>query len=95
MNKKYSITIKDLETGKTLVNDETNAIIGSYKTDETSETASMLYTDCNGLDLICILTATEKLIKKVFNDNPALFLKRFLLDAIEKANEDEEGGETE
>ncbi len=95
MDKKYSITIKDLETGEMLVNDEkTNAIIGAFEADEKGATA-ILFTECNSIDLIEILVTVENLVKKTFKENPELFLKRLLLDAIEKHNAAEEGGETE
>ena len=94
MKEKYSITIKDLETGETLVDDVTNAIIGSFNADEKGK-AQMLFTSCDTIDLIELLVSAERLVKKVFNDKPELLLKRLMLEALEAKAATEEGGETE
>ena len=70
---KYTVTIKDNETGEILQNHETNAIIGGASLAD-DVTASIIVTSCTGKELIAAYKATQKAIDKIVEDNPILLL---------------------
>lgn len=95
MEKKLSITIKNLETGETLVDKETNAIIGAYDNADEQCIGTMFFTSCSNLDVIELLVTMEKVIKKAWKNDPKLLFARLFLDTQAAEREAEEGGETE
>lgn len=78
MEKKFNLTIKNLETGETLVDDNTNAIVCTYNAD--GKSGSILFTSCDTVDLIEVLVTAEKLIKQAYTDKPNVLLARLFLE---------------
>lgn len=68
---KFHITIKDNETGETLRDIDTNAIIGGVVKEEGSET--ILIAKCNDYDLAKAVIATEMGTKHVKRQKGLLF----------------------
>lgn len=64
--KKFHITITDNETGETIVDQDTKAIIGAFDSDEDS-TAGMGFTHCNATELLATATGAKKVANKLMN----------------------------
>lgn len=70
---KYTVTIKDNESGEILQNHECNAIIGGVSLADDGA-ASIIVTSCTGKELICAYKATQIAMDKMLEDNPILVL---------------------
>lgn len=92
--KKFNIVIKDLETGETLVDDVTSAIVGSFEAGERGA-AEMAFVSCKGSELLQALRGAEDVIEKIYVEHPELLIKGKMLELLDLAKAVEEGGETE
>ena len=70
---KYTVTIKDNETGEILQNHECNALIGGVSLADNG-VASIIVTSCTGKELLGAYKATQNSIEKIIEDNPILLL---------------------
>lgn len=91
--KKFNIVIKDLETGKEIVNEETSAIVGSFEAGERGA-AAMAFVSCKARKLLTVLHGAENVIEKIYVEHPELLVKRAMLELIDLADAVEERGET-
>lgn len=82
---KFTLTIKDNESGEILQNHECNAIIGGVSLGN-PDAASIIVTSCTGKELFSAYKATQKSMNKVVEDNPILLLA----DLFGKLNEKED-----
>ena len=57
----FHITVTDLTTGDTLIDENSEAILGSIACDDGVHGIS--YTHCNALKIIKVVTVTEKVVK--------------------------------
>lgn len=65
---KLHITVTDNETGETIVDSDTNAIIGAL--DQGDEgTGAMLFTSCNVIDLAATADAAIGSVRKAIDDD--------------------------
>lgn len=64
--KKFHITITDNETGETIVDQDTKAIIGAIDGSE-DVTSAMGFTHCNVIELLATATAAKKTADKLLN----------------------------
>lgn len=83
---KYTVTIKDNESGEILQNHETNAIIGGVSLADNS-VVSLIVTSCTGKELMGAYKATQKAMDKIVEDNPILSIVD-LLGKLEKEDTD-------
>lgn len=92
--KKFNIVIKDLETGETLVDDVTSAIVGSFEAGERGA-AAMAFVSCKTRELLQALRGAEDVIEKIYVEHPELLIKGKMLELLDLAKAVEERGETE
>lgn len=82
---KYTITIRDNETGEIVNSIGCNAIIAGIS--ESDKFSSFAATQCTGNDLLGTLDAAKDAIKSVLNDVPppiaVHFMKHFAADLLE------------
>lgn len=72
--KKFQIIIKNRETGETLVDANTKAIIGAI--DEDEGTCSICFTTCNGVELAATATAAILVANEAMADLPLSFRRK-------------------
>ena len=84
---KFHITITNNETGETVRDHDTNAILAVV--DHGEQTGSLLLTACDVDTMLNVVARLEELTKRIYKKNPELFL---LLKAFQakKARETEE-----
>lgn len=87
--KKFKITIKDLEENKTIVDEETDGIMGAILKG-IGETRQIFLTACSGIELITLVDGVEETIKEAKEDDPMLKFASQLLKAIEDTKKDED-----
>lgn len=68
---KYTVTIKDNETGEIVREVECNSIVGGISINE-EKSASIGIADCEGRELLGACESAKKAIYKVLEDDPAL-----------------------
>ena len=59
--KRFRITITDLYDKETLVDTETDGILGSYLLDYEEDCKQMLVTNCSGYGLVSLIKSTENI----------------------------------
>ena len=79
MNKKRHITITDNETGETLQDADTCAIIGGYVVDDGS--VGILCVHCHLIDHAKAVHAAERVIERSYQEHPELKLATLLAAA--------------
>ncbi len=89
----FHVTITDLTTGETLIDENSEAIIGSIVCDDGVHGIS--YTQCNVLKIIKAVTVTEKIVKstkeKVVKKIPPAIIPALLFgDNDEEEEEDDD-----
>lgn len=62
---KFRITITDLETGETKIDEKTNCIIGAYNRND-GTVATLTIVDCKKLDLVHAIHGAQTVIDKLF-----------------------------
>lgn len=67
----FHITITDLETGKTLHDTDTGAIIGAFDAPNAG-TNSICFTACNTIELLATLMAVDKALNHLYEKEPEL-----------------------
>ncbi len=91
----FHITITDLTTGETLIDENSEAILGSIACDDGVHGIS--YTQCNALKIIKAVTVTEKIVKstkeKVFKKIPPELISELLFGDNDDDEEEEEDDE--
>ena len=92
--KKFNIVIKDLETGETLVDDVTSAIVGSFEAGERGA-AAIAFVSCKGKELLTTLRGAEDVIEKIYVEHPELLINGKIAELLDIMKAVEEGGETE
>lgn len=94
---KYTVTIKDNETGKIVREVECNSIVGGVSFNDT-ESASIGISSCNGKELLGACQSARKAISKIIKDSPALrlFYSLYEMELIsEMMSEKEEKEDTD
>ena len=91
--KGFHITITDLTTGETLIDENSEAILGSIVCDDGVHGIS--YTQCNALKIIKAVTVTEKIVRstkeKVVKKIPPELISDLLFgDDDEEEEEDDD-----
>lgn len=89
----FHITVTDLTTGETLIDENSEAILGSIACDDGVHGIS--YTHCNALKIIKVVTVTEKVVKstkeKVVKKVPPELISDLLFgDDDEEEEEDDD-----
>lgn len=88
----FHITITDLTTGETLIDENSEAILGSIACDDGVHGIS--YTHCNVLKIIKAVTVTEKIVKstkeKVVKKVPPELITDLLFGDNDEDEEEEE-----
>lgn len=88
----FHITITDLTTGETLIDENSEAILGSIACDDGVHGIS--YTQCNMLKIIKAVTVTEKIVKstkeKVVKKIPPELITDLLFGDDDDDEEEEE-----
>lgn len=87
--KKFKIIIKDLEENKTIVDEETDGIIGATLKG-IGESSQIFLTNCTGLEILTLIDSIETTIKEAKEDDPMLKFASQLLKTIENIKKDEE-----
>ena len=72
---KFRITITDLETGVTKIDEKTDCIIGAYNKNDGTVSA-LSFANCKTIDLACTIQGTQVVIKELFKKRSKL--KRLL-----------------
>jgi len=67
--KKFHITLTDNETGETLIDSDTSAIIGAFDLGE-GNTGSLYALACNGLIKVCTIAGAMATLERVRKDDP-------------------------
>lgn len=79
---KFRITITDLETGETKIDEKTDCIIGAYN--KNAGTVSALsFANCKTIDLACTIQGTQVAIKELFKERSKLKVLSGLLELME------------
>lgn len=85
---RFHITITDHEEKRTLVDIDTDCIIGAI--DETEDkTRCLCYTSCNSVTLAHAIDGAQTVIAKILQEDPRLSLLLMLLKQAEEATDDE------
>lgn len=88
----FHITITDLTTGETLIDENSEAILGSIVCDDGVHGIS--YTQCNVLKIIKAVTVTEKIVRstkeKVVKKIPPAIIPALLFGDNDEDEEEEE-----
>lgn len=88
----FHITVTDLTTGETLIDENSEAILGSIACDDGVHGIS--YTHCNALKIIKVVTVTEKVVKstkeKVIKKIPPELITDLLFGDNDEDEEEEE-----
>ena len=88
----FHITITDLTTGETLIDENSEAILGSIACDDGVHGIS--YTQCNALKIIKAGTVTEKIVRstkeKVVKKIPPAIIPALLFGDNDEDEEEEE-----
>lgn len=88
----FHITITDLTTGETLIDENSEAILGSIVCEDSVHGIS--YTHCNALKIIKAVTVTEKIVKstkeKVVKKVPPEIISDLLFGDDDDDEEEEE-----
>lgn len=88
----FHITITNLTTGETLIDENSEAILGSIACDDGVHGIS--YTQCNVLKIIKVVTVTEKIVKstkeKVVKKIPPAIIPALLFGDNDDDEEEEE-----
>lgn len=87
--KEFHITITDNETGETIHDSDTNAIVGSILDDDGVFVIGQ--THCNGDELLNAVIGAERAIEQLYENNPVLF---FLKMMAKKETKEEATDET-
>lgn len=74
--KNFHITIKDNETGETVHDLDTDAIVGAISEDDS--TWEILMTSCDANTLISTIDAAEKAIKHALKNRPELLILKLM-----------------
>ena len=86
--KKFKITIKDLEKNETIINEETDGVLGATLRG-IGESSQIFLTHCTGLEILTLIDSVETTIKKAKEDDPMLELTSQILKTIEATKKDE------
>lgn len=70
-NTSFHITITRNDTGETLLDTDTRAIIASVNKE--GKTSQQVLTCCNSYDLACALATAEGAVRQVYEENPELY----------------------
>lgn len=95
---KYTVTIKDNESGEIVREVECNSLVAGASFDD-ERAVSLCVSHCNGAELLCACKSAKKAIYKVLEDNPAmrilftLFEMELVSKEREKLREDNKGKE--
>lgn len=92
--KKFHITITDNETGKTLHDCDTGAIIGAFQESE-DVTAAIGLTNCDALTLLQTVNAAKRAADKILEDDPLCALLAPLIDKLSEEKDTEATEDTE
>jgi hypothetical protein len=84
---KFTVTIKDNESGEILREFESNAIIAGVAL-ENGESASIVNTSCGGEELMCAYLSTKKAMEAIEKKNPILLLADVFAGLQEMKKED-------
>ena len=84
---KYTVTIKDNESGEIIREVESNAIVAGVSL-ENNESAAIVLTSCSLAEVIAVYHATEKAIEAFVKKNPILLIADMLGEAEEKEDTD-------
>lgn len=88
----FHITITDLTTGETLIDENSEAILGSIACDDGVHGIS--YTQCNVLKIIKAVTVTEKIVKstkeKVVKKIPPAIIPALLFGDNDEGEEEDD-----
>ncbi len=87
--KKFKIIIKDLEENETIVDEETDGIIGATLKG-IGESSQIFLTNCTGLEILTLIDSVEKNIEKEKENDPMLKFASQFLKTIEDIKKDEE-----
>lgn len=79
---KFRITVTDLETGETKIDEKTNCIIGAYNRND-GTVASIATVTCKTLDLIHVIYGARTSIDALFKRDSKLKVLSGLLELIE------------
>ena len=80
---KYTVTIKDNESGEIIQELECNAIIGGVSMGD-GGSASLINVSCTVGELLAAYKASEKAMFRVVEDNPLVLLLSTVVDLKEK-----------
>lgn len=84
----FHITVTDLTTGETLINENSEAILGSIACDDGVHGIS--YTHCNALKIIKVVTVTEKVVKSTKEKVVKKIPPELITDLLFGDNDEEE-----
>ena len=79
---KFTVTIKNNETGETIFNDETNAFIAGIGA------TSVLLTECNGEEVLKTALSARKAIKRAIPKNSPLLALLNLVDTLDDTDDE-------
>lgn len=89
----FHITITDLTTGKTLIDENSEAILGSIVCDDGVH--CIRYTNCNALKIIKAVTVTEKIVKSTKEKVVKKIPPELIMDLLFGDNDEDEEEEEE
>ena len=91
--KKFHITITNNETGETLHDLDTKAIVGAILDDD--GTFQIAFNKCNVNDMLNVIDGAERTLKHIYKKHPELALFKALTEKEESETEEETDETTE
>lgn len=79
---KFRITVTDLETGETKIDEKTDCIIGAYNRND-GTIASLAIVACKTLDLVHVIQGAQTVIDELFERDSKLKALSRLLELME------------
>ena len=84
--KKFHITITNNETGETLHDLDTKAIVGAILDDD--GTFSVAFNKCDVVDMLNVIDGVERTLKHLYKKNPELFFLKAMAEKEESETEE-------
>lgn len=89
---KFNIVITNTETGETIINDNTNCIVGAFNKGD-GKAQGVCIVEANTIEAVATIKASREAGFKICAAEPKIMLAMLLTDAVNK--EEKDGAENE